>query len=116
MASTHNQASPFCLDLKTINLASEVVVYYTPTILHAAGLESRNAVLLATVMVGVAKTSCILVAACVVDRYTLGDGMGLRRSRAHRAAMGRAGKTFPDCCLSVLRVAIWKGCWAHSVV
>lgn len=48
-------------------------MYYTPTILRSAGLQSRNAVLLATVLVGVAKTICILIAACIVDRYPPND-------------------------------------------
>lgn len=47
---------------------TEAVVYYTPEVLKAAGLVSRNQRLLATVLVGLAKTFFIGVGAWLIDR------------------------------------------------
>lgn len=48
---------------------NDAVVYYTPEVFKAAGIHNRRGLVGVTIIMGLAKTSCVLISALFLDHY-----------------------------------------------
>eukprot|EP00640_Fibrocapsa_japonica_P000679 CAMPEP_0113942666 /NCGR_PEP_ID=MMETSP1339-20121228/8323_1 /TAXON_ID=94617 /ORGANISM="Fibrocapsa japonica" /LENGTH=576 /DNA_ID=CAMNT_0000947203 /DNA_START=212 /DNA_END=1942 /DNA_ORIENTATION=- /assembly_acc=CAM_ASM_000762 len=81
---------------------SEVVVYYTPTVLHSAGFESKDMLFLGAIIVGLCKLIGEVVALCLVE--TIGRTAMLNMS----AMLASVSMCFLTCSLSFEWSPYWN--------
>ena len=78
--------------LRALAAGSEAAVYYVPQVLRAAGVRSELRLLQASAIVGLCKTSCVVLGQFSVDRFGRRHGLTLLQIK-YRAGTPHQGLT-----------------------